>query len=65
MLLLRRPASSSPPHFCPLDQGDFPREPYVGWSPQDLHGYRWLHCLDPPVCADESSLDAREIIAES
>ena len=50
-----------------LYTGDFPREPYLGWSPQDLHGYRWLHCLDPPVVApaDEGSIDAREILTES
>ena len=49
-----------------LYKGDFPRDPYVGWSPQDLHGYRWLHCLDPLVVssADEASLDSREILAE-
>ena len=48
-----------------LYKGESPRPPYIGWSPQDISGSRWLQCLDVSVASGVSrGASAEELLRQ-
>jgi len=50
-----------------LYKGETPKPPYVGWSSQDIGGWRWLQCLDVVKVngLSKQGLDASEMLGEA
>jgi histidine triad (HIT) family protein len=47
-----------------LYKGDCPRDVYLGWSPQDISGSRWLQQIDNRSAGPRTGYDANNIFAK-